>query len=112
MKNTIFCCRFAAQKKLSIADGFDPAVLDPACLSAYFRGNGELVLLKRTSWATSINVDLRPGRGVHIHRASRTGYKNGDAGFESRFGILWYSDVTARRRYLYRVKRLDGAGWA
>ena len=47
-------------------------------------------------------MDLAPGEGVHIPSCHPHWVQNGPAVSIS-FGILWFSDVTARRRSLYRV---------
>ena len=100
-----FLLQIRGSKKLSIANGFDPAVLDRACLSSYFRGSGELVSFSEHLAQHSIHVDLLPGEGVHIPPCFPHWVQNDDAVSIS-LGILWYSDVTARRRYLYRVNGL------
>ena len=100
-----FLLQIRGSKKLSIANGFDPAVLDRACLSSYFRGSGELVPFSEHLAQHSIHLDLLPGEGVHIPPCFPHWVQNGDAVSIS-LGILWYSDVTARRRYLYRVNGL------
>jgi hypothetical protein len=100
-----FLLQIRGSKKLSIANGFDPAVLDRACLSSYFRGSGELVFFSEHLAQHSIHVDLLPGEGVHIPPCFPHWVQNDDAVSIS-LGILWYSDVTARRRYLYRVNGL------
>jgi hypothetical protein len=97
-----FLLQIRGSKKLSIADGFDPAVLDRASLRSYFRGNGELVPFAEHLEQHSIHVDLLPGEGIHIPPCFPHWVQNGDAVSIS-LGILWYSDVTARRRFLYRV---------
>jgi hypothetical protein len=97
-----FLLQIRGSKKLSIANGFDPAVLDPACLSSHFRGSGELVPYAEHLEQHSIHLDLLPGEGVHIPPCFPHWVQNGDAVSIS-LGILWYSDVTARRRFLYRV---------
>ena len=100
-----FLLQIRGSKKLSIANGFDPAVLDRERLSAYFRGSGELVPYAEHLEQHSIHLDLLPGEGVHIPPCFPHWVQNGDAVSIS-LGVLWYSDVTARRRYLYRVN-----GW-
>jgi hypothetical protein len=100
-----FLLQIRGSKKLSIANGFDPAVLDRSCLNSYFRGNGELVPFSEHLEQHSVHVDLLPGEGVHIPPCFPHWVQNGDAVSIS-LGILWYSDVTARRRYLYRMN-----GW-
>jgi hypothetical protein len=100
-----FLLQIRGSKKMSIANGFDPEVLDRSCLSSYFRGNGELVPFNEHLGQHSVHVDLLPGEGVHIPPCFPHWVQNGDAVSIS-LGILWYSDVTARRRYLYRVN-----GW-
>jgi hypothetical protein len=50
-------------------------------------------------------VSLAPGEGVHIPPCHPHWVQNGDEVSIS-LGILWFSDVTARRRHLYRVN-----GW-
>ena len=100
-----FLLQIRGSKKMSIANGFDPAVLDRSCLNSYFRGNGELVPFSEHLGQHSVHVDLLPGEGVHIPPCFPHWVQNGDAVSIS-LGILWYSDVTARRRYLYRVN-----GW-
>jgi hypothetical protein len=105
-----FLLQIRGSKKMSIANGFDPAVLDRSCLSSYFRGNGELVPFSEHLGQHSVHVDLLPGEGVHIPPCFPHWVQNGDAVSIS-LGILWYSDVTARRRYLYRVNRwMEQAG--
>jgi hypothetical protein len=55
-------------------------------------------------------VDLQPGEGVHIPPCHPHWVQNGDQVSIS-LGILWFSDVTARRRNLYRVNQwLERAG--
>jgi hypothetical protein len=100
-----FLLQIRGSKKMSIANGFDPEVLDRSCLSSYFRGSGELVPFNEHLGQHSVHVDLLPGEGVHIPPCFPHWVQNGDAVSIS-LGILWYSDVTARRRYLYRVN-----GW-
>jgi hypothetical protein len=100
-----FLLQIRGSKKMSIANGFDPAVLDRESLKSYFRGSGELVPFGEHLERHSTHVDLLPGEGVHIPPCFPHWVQNGDAVSIS-LGILWYSDVTARRRYLYRVN-----GW-
>jgi hypothetical protein len=100
-----FLLQIRGTKHLSIADGSDPAVLGREDLQAYFRGSGELVPYSDHLEQHSVHVNLRPGEGVHIPPCHPHWVQNGEAVSIS-LGILWFSDVTARRRYLYRVN-----GW-
>jgi hypothetical protein len=100
-----FLLQIRGSKKLSIADGFNPAVLNSEHLRAYFRGRGELAPYSEHLEQHSAHVDLGPGEGVHIPPCHPHWVQNGDAVSIS-LGILWFSDVTARRRHLYRVN-----GW-
>jgi hypothetical protein len=100
-----FLLQIRGSKKLSIADGFNPAVLDPARLRAYFQGSGELAPYSGQLEQHSVHIDLGPGEGVHIPPCHPHWVQNGNEVSVS-LGILWFSDVTARRRHLYRVN-----GW-
>ena len=100
-----FLLQIRGSKKLSIADGFNPAVLDRERLRSYFSGSGELAPYSEHLEQHSVHVDLQPGEGVHIPPCFPHWVQNGDAVSIS-LGILWFSDVTARRRHLYRVN-----GW-
>jgi hypothetical protein len=100
-----FLLQIRGTKRLSIADGFNPAVLDRESLRAYFRGNGELTPYSAQLEKHSVHVDLQPGEGVHIPPCFPHWVQNGSIVSIS-LGILWFSDVTARRRHLYRVN-----GW-
>jgi hypothetical protein len=100
-----FLLQIRGSKRLSIADGFNPAVLDKESLRSFFRGSGELARYSEHLEQHSTHVDLRPGEGVHIPPCHPHWVQNGPEVSIS-FGILWYSDVTARRRHLYRVN-----GW-
>ena len=105
-----FLLQASGWKTLSIADGFDPAVLDSDSLRAYFRGDGELTRYSERLEQHSVHVELRPGEGVHIPPCHPHWVKNGTE-VSIALGILWFSDVTARRRHLYRVNRwLEAAG--
>jgi hypothetical protein len=84
-----FLLQIRGSKTLSIADGFDTAVLDRESLRAYFAGSGELALYSPRLEQLSAHVELRSGEGVHIPPCHPH----------------WFSDVTARRRHLYRVNR-------
>jgi hypothetical protein len=97
-----FLLQIRGTKRMSIANGFDPQVVDRECLSSYFRGNGELVPFGPHLEQQSTVVELSPGEGVHVPPCFPHWVQNGDAVSIS-LGVLWYSDVTARRRYLYRV---------
>jgi Cupin-like domain len=97
-----FLLQIRGSKKLSVADGFNPAVLDRERLRAYFRGSGELTPYSEHLEEHSVHVELRPGEGVHIPPCHPHWVQNGDAVSIS-LGVLWFSDVTARRRHLYRV---------
>jgi hypothetical protein len=100
-----FLLQIRGSKSLSIADGFDPVVLDPERLRAYFKGSGELTPYSAHLEQHSVQVQLRPGEGVHIPPCHPHWVRNGNEVSIS-LGILWFSDVTARRRHLYRVN-----GW-
>jgi len=52
-----------------------------------------------------VHVELQAGEGVHIPPCHPHWVQNGSEVSVS-LGILWFSDVTARRRHLYRVN-----GW-
>jgi hypothetical protein len=97
-----FLLQIRGTKKMSIADGASPAVLDRESLRAFFLGNGELARYSEHLEQHSVHVDLAPGEGVHIPSCHPHWVQNGPAVSIS-FGILWFSDVTARRRSLYRV---------
>lgn len=97
-----FLLQIRGSKDFSIADGFNPVVLDTDRLRAYFRGDGELVRYSRHLEEHSVHVHLRAGEGVHIPPCHPHWVQNGPAVSIS-LGILWFSDVTARRRHLYRV---------
>jgi Cupin-like domain len=99
-----FLLQIRGSKKLSIADGFDPTVLHPERLTAYFRGSGELAPYAQSLEEQSVHIDLRPGEGVHIPPCHPHWVQNGNEVSIS-LGILWYSDVTATRRHLYRVNQ-------
>jgi hypothetical protein len=97
-----FLLQIRGSKKFSIADGFNPAVLAPERLRAYYRGSGELAKYSENLEQHSVHVDLGPGEGVHIPPCHPHWVQNGNEVSVS-LGILWFSDVTARRRHLYRV---------
>jgi len=97
-----FLLQIRGSKKLSIAPGFNPAVLAPERLRAYFQGSGELAPYSEHLEQHSVHVDLGPGEGVHIPPCHPHWVQNGNEVSVS-LGILWFSDVTARRRHLYRV---------
>jgi hypothetical protein len=100
-----FLLQMRGSKRLSIADGFNNEVLDRDNLRAYFRGAGELAPYSEQLEKHSVHLDLHPGEGVHIPPCHPHWVQNGNEVSIS-LGILWYSDVTARRRHLYRVN-----GW-
>jgi hypothetical protein len=100
-----FLMQIRGSKNLSIADGFNTAVLASEDLKKYFRGDGELVPYAEHLEQDSVHVNLLPGEGVHIPACFPHWVQNGDAVSIS-LAILWFSDVTARRRHLYRVN-----GW-
>jgi hypothetical protein len=97
-----FLLQIRGSKKLSIADGFNPAVLRPERLRAYFQGSGELAPYSAQLEQHSEHIDLSPGEGVHIPPCFPHWVQNGQEVSIS-LGILWFSDVTAKRRHLYRV---------
>jgi hypothetical protein len=97
-----FLLQIRGSKQFSIADGFNPAVLAPERLRAYFQGSGELAQYSENLEQHSVHVDLGPGEGVHIPPCHPHWVQNGNEVSVS-LGILWFSDVTARRRHLYRV---------
>ena len=105
-----FLLQIRGSKKLSVADGSDSTVLDRDSLKAYFRGDGELVRYTEHLQEHSVAVDLLTGEGAHIPPCFPHWVQNGDA-ISISLGILWFSDVTARRRHLYRVNSwLERAG--
>lgn len=105
-----FLLQIRGEKKLSIADGFDTEVLDHGRLRAYFAGSGELAPYSERLEQHAVHVDLNPGEGVHIPPCHPHWVQNG-SDVSISLGILWFSDVTARRRHLYRVNRwLERAG--
>jgi hypothetical protein len=95
-----FLLQIRGSKRLSVADGFNPAVLDRASLRAYFAGDGELAPYSAHLEQHAVQVDLHPHEGVHIPACHPHWVKNGNEVSVS-LGLLWYSDVTARRRFLY-----------
>ena len=99
-----FLLQIRGSKRLSIADGFNTEVLDRDSLRAYFHGAGELAPYSERLEQHSVHVDLHAGEGVHIPPCHPHWVQNGNEVSIS-LGILWYSDVTARRRHLYRVNR-------
>jgi hypothetical protein len=106
-----FLLQIRGSKTLSIADGFNPEVLAPESLRGYFSGDGELAPYSQHLEQNSTHVNLSPGEGVHIPPCFPHWVRNGDEVSIS-LGILWYSDVTARRRYLYRINaRLERVGF-
>jgi len=100
-----FLLQIRGSKRLSVADGFDPQVIDRQTLRAFFNGNGELAPYAAHLDEQSVHVDLLPGEGVHIPPCHPHWVQNGPAVSIS-LGILWFSDVTAQRRQVYRVN-----GW-
>jgi hypothetical protein len=105
-----FLLQIRGSKKLSVADGFNTAVLDRDSLKSYFRGDGELAPYAEHLEQHSVQLNLLSGEGVHIPPCFPHWVQNGDAVSIS-LGILWFSDVTAHRRHLYRVNSwLERAG--
>jgi len=100
-----FLLQIRGSKHISVADGSNPAVLDRQSLRAFFRGDGELARYSEHLQQHSERIELRPGEGVHIPPCYPHWVQNG-AEVSVSLGILWFSDVTARRRHLYRVN-----GW-
>jgi hypothetical protein len=100
-----FLLQIRGTKRLSIADGFDPTAVAPGTLRDYFHGNGELARYSAHLEQHSVHVDLEPGEAVHIPPCHPHWVQNGPAVSIS-LGILWFSDVTAQRRHLYRL-----SGW-
>jgi hypothetical protein len=99
-----FLLQIRGTKRMSIADGSNRSVLGESDLEDFYRGAGELAHYTPRLEEFSEQVDLAPGRGVHIPPCHPHWVKNGDAVSIS-LGILWHSDCTARRRQLYSVKR-------
>jgi hypothetical protein len=97
-----FLLQICGSKRLSIANGFNRAVLDRERLRSFFRGDGELAPYSQRLEEYSVHVELCPGEGVHIPPCHPHWVQNGQEVSIS-LGILWFSDVTARRRHLYRV---------
>jgi hypothetical protein len=105
-----FLLQIRGSKQLSIADGFNTAVLARETLRDFFRGHGELAPYTEHLEQHSVHLNLLPGEGVHIPPCFPHWVKNGDAVSIS-LGILWFSDRSARRRHLYRVNNwLERAG--
>jgi hypothetical protein len=100
-----FLLQIRGSKHISVADGSNAAVLDRQSLRAFFRGDGELARYSEHLQQHSDRIELRPGEGVHIPPCYPHWVQNGSEVSVS-LGILWFSDVTARRRHLYRVN-----GW-
>lgn len=100
-----FLLQIRGTKRMAVVDGFNPAVVGPNALTDFYQGNGELASYSERLEQHSIHVDLVPGEGVHVPPCHPHWVQNGNAVSIS-LGILWLSDVTARRRHLYRVKRL------
>jgi len=65
-------------------------------------GDGELARYSDRLQQHSQRIELRPGEGAHIPACHPHWVQNGPEVSVS-LGILWFSDVTARRRHLYRV---------
>jgi len=87
-----------------------PLFCSPSGLRAYFQGSGELAPYSGHLEQHSVHIDLAPGEGVHIPPCHPHWVQNGNEVSIS-LGILWFSDVTARRRHLYRVNSwLERAG--
>jgi ribosomal protein L16 Arg81 hydroxylase len=99
-----FLLQIRGSKKLSIANGTDPAVFNYDQLQAYFKGDGELIRYSEDLEQRSTHVELSPGEGLHIPAFFPHWVKNGSAVSIS-VGVLWHSDVTAHRRNLNRVNR-------
>lgn len=97
-----FLLQVRGTKRLSIADGSNRAVLSDRHLCDFFRDRGELAPYSEELERLSEHVELTPGEGVHIPPCYPHWVKNGGEVSIS-LGILWHSDVTARRRALYRV---------
>ena len=97
-----FLLQMRGSKKLSIADGFNPEVLGGARVQSLLRTNGELAPYSEHLEQHSVHVDLVPGEGVHIPPCHPHWIQNGPEVSIS-LGILWLSDVTARRRALFRM---------
>jgi hypothetical protein len=97
-----FLLQIRGSKRLSIADGFNPSILRPERLKAYFAGSGELAPHAAELEDKSVHIELHPGEGVHIPPCHPHWVQNGPEVSVS-LGVLWYSDVTATRRHLYRV---------
>jgi hypothetical protein len=99
-----FLLQIRGMKTLHIADGFNPVVIDPGTLRAFFAGNGELAPYSEHLEQHAVRVELCPGEGVHIPACHPHWVRNGGEVSIS-LGLLWYSDSIARRRFLYRVNR-------
>lgn len=97
-----FLLQVRGTKQLSIADGGNPEVLSDQHLRDFFRERGELAPYSERLESLSEHVALAPGEGVHIPPCHPHWVKNGPDVSIS-LGVLWHSDVTARRRALYRV---------
>lgn len=100
-----FLMQIRGTKRLSIANGFDPEAVDARVLREFFLSNGELARYHEHLEQHSVHVDLGPGEGVHIPPCHPHWVKNGSEVSIS-LGILWFSDVTARRRHLFRIHHL------
>lgn len=99
-----FLLQIRGTKQLSIADGGNPAVLSSSQMDDFYRGNGELARYAPQLEALSEHVTLAPGQGVHIPACHPHWVKNGGEVSIS-LGVLWLSDVTSRRRQLWRVNQ-------
>jgi hypothetical protein len=97
-----FLLQVRGTKQLSIADGSKREVLSEEHRCDFFRDRGELAPYSERLEELSDHVELGPGQGVHIPPCYPHWVKNGPAVSVS-LGVLWHSDVTARRRSLYRV---------
>lgn len=100
-----FLLQIRGSKRLSIFDGFDPAVLPAAGLRAFFLGGGELVRYAPELEPYAHHFELLAGEGVHIPPCFPHWVQNGPEVSVS-FGVLWFSDVIVRRRHLYRINHL------
>lgn len=99
-----FLLQIRGSKRLSVANGFEPEAVRPDTVADFFRGSGELAPYCEQLEQHSVHVELAPGEGVHIPPCHPHWVQNGNAVSVS-LGILWFSDVTARRRHLYRLNR-------
>ena len=99
------CCRFAARSRLpSLRAATRKCSTARACAPTFVATASSPATAEHLE-RHSVRIELRPGEGVHIPPCYPHWVQNG-AEVSVSLGVLWFSDVTAHRRHLYRVN-----GW-